>query len=520
MPGILGTTQATGVSKTANAMTDRGARATAIAQNISNNTSVGQARDLLTGMRDTLRAQNNGDETLLRLVHTTKTDQRMAFQSLNKKWGNSTRTLETKAALIAEFEKAGWDTTDLKAYLDPKTTRADRIRANEILRILENASTKAGTEGPDFRFNANETTNPWPEENTLRAPELGSGAFGSVQKMKFNGEPMAVKTLGAQNFQPVILDRLRGPHINRDKEVTAAFLKDDTNSVIQPKYFLVRVKQGDQEQQLMIKGGKEFKEWAKSQLWEPQTYDEDLGDYQPARQRANAPEIKITGLVMPLAQGTTLDTAVVNGVVNFSQTATSAMESLKQLARHGFVHGDIKPANLVSTTGGDLKLIDTGSMAKITKEAVNRPLPLPSDSLDKSTRPTTPHFTHPGHPPDFKKVGMEQDLFSMGVTLLETKLLNITKTLGPDEADDFKYAANQILDTIKKENDAPNAHSADTIRSEIQTQLEDLKSNYSQVFADGELDWAEGVVNTALAQTKPVVDREGWEGVLNNLQLP
>lgn len=520
MPGIIGNTQATGVSKTAHAMTDRGARATAIAQNISNNTSAGQARDLLTGMRDTLRAQNNGDETLLRLIHTTQTDQQMAFQSLNKKWGNSTRTLETKAALIAEFDKAGWDTSELKAYLDPKTTRADRIHANEILRILENASAKAESEGPDFRFDANETTNPWPEENTLRAPELGSGAFGSVQKMKFNGEPMAVKTLGAQNFQPVILDPLRGPHINRDKEVTAAFLKDDTNSVIQPKYFLVRVKQGDQEQQLMIKGGKEFKEWAKSQLWEPQTWDEDLCDYQPARQRANAPEIKITGLVMPLAQGTTLDTAVVNGVVNFSQTATSAMESLKQLARHGFVHGDIKPANLVSTTGGDLKLIDTGSMAKITKEAVNRPRPLPSDSFDKSTRPYTLHFSHPGHPPDFKKVGMEQDLFSMGVTLLETKLLNITKTLGPDEAEDFTYAADQILNTIKAQNESPNQNSADNIRNEIRTQLEELNSNYPQKFDDGELDWAEGVVNTALAQTKPVVDREGWEGVLNNLQLP
>lgn len=519
MPGIIGTTQSHGVSTATHRMDDRNARAGAIAQNISNNTSAGQARDLLTGMRDTLRAQNNGDETLLRLVHTTKTERPMAFESLNKKWGNSTRTLETKAALIAEFEKAGWDTSDLKAYLDPVTTRGDRIYANDILEILENASAKAETEGPDFRFDANETSNLWPEEITHLAPDLGAGTFGSVQKMKFNGEPMAVKTLGSKNFQPVILDPLQSTaHINRDKEVTAAFLKAETNSVIQPKYFLVQVKQGDQEQQLMVKGGKEFKEWAKSQLWEPQTWDEDLGDYQAARPRPNAPEIKITGLAMPLAQGTTLDRTVFNDEVKFSKTATSAMESLKQLARHGFVHGDIKPANLISTTGGDLKLIDTGSMAKMSKKPVDLLNPRPSDSFDKSTRPYTPHFSHPGHQPDFKKVGMEQDLFSMGVTLLETKLSNIAKNLPPDDADDFKDAANQILNTIKEENDAPSANSADTIRDEIRTQLEDLKYSHPGAFADGELDWAERVVGTALNQTRPAIDREEWAKVLTDLR--
>lgn len=514
MPGIIGTTQATGVSKATHGMDDRAARAGAIAQNISNNTSAGQARDLLTGMRDTLRAQNNGDETLLRLVHTTKTERMMAFESLNKKWGNSTRTLETKAALIAEFEKAGWDTTELKTYLDPVTTRGDHIYAADILTVLENASAKAETEGPDFRFEAGETTVPWAKENTRHAPDLGKGGFGSVQQMKFNGEPMAVKTLKEDEntlLPSISLDESQiTPHIKREREVTAAFIKSDTNSVIKPKYFMVQVTQHSGElEHLLVKGGKDFKEWAKSQLWDGET----------SRPRANAPTIHVTGLAMPLAEGKTLDSALKENRVNFKQTAESSLNSLIQLSRHGFVHGDIKPSNLILRNDGAIAMIDTGSMAKISEDAVNRRnFPRPSDSFDKFNRPTTKHYAHPGHPPDFKKVGMEQDLFSMGVTLLDTKLKNIAKTLGNENSEEFTNAANQILNTIKEENNAPDAHSAATIKNYIRSKLEDLQANYPEAFADGELDWAESVVGTALDQTSSAIDREEWANVLTDLR--
>ena len=128
----IGTTLAHGVSKTAVSMDNRQARGESIAQNIKNSTSQGQALDLLRGMRDALQTRmNNGStnrDTLVRLVHTTQTTgDNMAFQTLNKKWGNSTRTLETKAALLAEFETAGWDTTELHTYLDTITTRQDAM---------------------------------------------------------------------------------------------------------------------------------------------------------------------------------------------------------------------------------------------------------------------------------------------------------------------------------------------------------------------------------------------------------
>lgn len=510
----IGTTLAHGVSKTAVSMDNRQARGESIAQNIKNATSQGQAVDLLQGMRDALQTRmNNGStnrNTLIRLVHTTKTTQDMAFQTLNKKWGNSTRTLETKAALLAEFETAGWDTTELHTYLDTITTRQDRILEERIFTILDNAANKAQAEGPNIRVDNGQVTNPWSTDTTDQAPQIGAGAQGVVYQIKINDNPMVVKIFDQLKLPPPVqLDPEQNtPHIKRDLEVTAAFLKSQASSVIQPKYFLVTVTADGASQELLVKGGKDFKEWSKAQLW----------DSEAGRPRANPPQIQITGLAMPLAEGKTLDAAVGEKPVNFSQTAHSALNSLVQLARNGFVHGDIKPANLFVKNDGDLSLIDTGSMAKISKKADARLLPLPSDSFDKATRPTTPHFTHPGYPPDFKKVGMEQDLFSMGVTLLETKLLNIAKALRPDDAEEFTDVANQILNTINDENQSPDQSSAATIRIEIRAQLGDLKLSYPEVFSDGELDFAEKALNKALDQTQPVTNREVWNDVLSGIQ--
>ncbi len=510
----IGTTLTHGVSKAAISMDNRQARGESIAQNIKNTTSQGQAVDLLRGMRDAMQTRmNNGStnrDTLVRLIHTTKTTgDNMAFQTLDKKLGNSTRTLETKAALLAEFETAGWDTTELHTYLDTITTRQDRILEDRIFTILDNAANKAQAEGPNIRVDNGQTTNPWSADTTDHEPQLGAGAQGVVYQIKINDNPMVVKIFDKLKLPPPVqLDPQRTtPHIKRDLEVTAAFLKAQTSSVIQPKYFLVTVTANGADQELLVKGGKDFKEWSKAQLW-----DSEAGSL-----RANPPQIQITGLAMPLAEGKTLDAAVQENPVDFSQTANSALNSLVQLASNGFVHGDIKPANLFVKNNGELSLIDTGSMAKISKDAANRLVAQQGDSFDKATRPCTSHFTHPGHLPDFKKVGMEQDLFSMGVTLLETKLLNIAKTLEPDEAEDFTDVANQILNAIDEENQAPDQNSATTIRVEIRNQLADLKNSYPGAFSDGEFDWAENAVHKALDQTQPVTNREAWTAVLSGI---
>ena len=511
----IGSTQSHGVSKTAVSMNDRQARGTAIADNIKQSTTQGQATDLLRGMRDTMQTRiNNGTtnrNTLVRLAHTTKTrGDNMVFQTLDKKLGNSTRTLETKAALIAEFEAAGWDTTELHEYLDTITTRQDRILESRIFTILDNASKKADAEGPNIPIDPAQTTTPWSTDAIDHAPALGAGGQATAYKIKINNEPMVVKMYDSLKLPPPVqLDpQLTTPHIKRDTEVTAAFIIKDTRSVVSPSWFIARVTESNgEEKEILVKGGKDFKEWSKDQLW----------DKENNRAYQKPPKIQLIGLIMPNAGGKTLDETIIEKNVSFSQTAQSAFNALGQMASHGFVHGDIKPSNLIVKDTGDLALIDTGSMAKTTKHAKDRPF---SDSIsfDKKSRPTTPDHAHPGHSPDFKKVGMEQDLFSMGVTLLETKLGMIATQLDPDDAEEFIGAAQAIRDIIAEANTDPDEDSAMTIRDEIETQLKELENNYPQAFRDGEIRWAQSAINTALAQTEPITNRETWNNTLTGIR--
>jgi hypothetical protein len=511
----LGTTAARGISTTATPMTNRAARATVIAAGIKNTTSSGQATSLLLDMRDAMQTRmNNGTtnrDTLVRLAHTTKTGQEMAFQTLDKKWGNKTRTLETKAALIAEFEQAGWDTTELHEYLDTITTRQDRILESRICTILDNAAKKAEAEGPNITVDTQQITTPWNSNSIDHAPKIGEGGQASAYRLQINNEPVVVKIFDPLKLPPPVkLDPQRiSPHIKRDAEVTAAFIKGDASSVVKPSLFIARVTDSNNIQtEHLVKAGKDFKEWSKEQLW----------DEEANRPRQNPPTIQLTGLVMPLANGKTLNHTVLETNLSFTKTAESALNALNQMANHGFVHGDIKPSNLVVKQDGDLALIDTGSMAKITKRAAGAVI-MPADAyFDKASRPYTEDHTHPGHPPDFKKVGMEQDLFSMGVTLLETKIVSIAKNLAPDDAVEFLDAAQSIRDTIVEENAAPDQSSAKTIRDEINDQLNDLRSSYPDAFADGEIDCAVGFIETALNQNAPVLDREQWKGVLAGLK--
>jgi serine/threonine protein kinase len=192
------------------------------------------------------------------------------------------------------------------------------------------------------------------------------------------------------------------------------------------------------------------------------------------------------------------------------------------MAGHGFVHGDIKPANIITDEGGQISMIDTGSMAKISKRTATKPdaLRLDSDYFDKGTRPTTPGYTHPGYSASPNRVGLEQDLFGMGVTLLQTKLTGIAADLvsqgRADDAVDFLDTANTILDEIKEADDAND------LKAEIQSRLRDLERMYPGTLADRELNWATMCIGKALDQTKPAIDRPAWQAELAQLrkQLP
>ena len=222
---------------------------------------------------------------------------------------------------------------------------------------------------------------------------------------------------------------------------------------------------------------------------------------------------------MPLVEGQTLDNVVSS--VPFRKLAESTFTALTQLANHGFVHGDIKSANMI--VSDEIRLIDTGSMAKISKN-LNHLIAAKDDFFNKGTRPTTPEFTHPGYSPDFQTLGMEQDLFSAGVMLLNAKLLAIADHLESqglsDKASDFRDTSNTILNHIgdvNRNRDDVEGPPANSILTEINGQLAPLRADYSNYFRDGEADWALRCVNTALARTTPATNRDDWKNLLNQL---
>jgi serine/threonine protein kinase len=130
----------------------------------------------------------------------------------------------------------------------------------------------------------------------------------------------------------------------------------------------------------------------------------------------------IEGLILPKASGEELQhlqnhntPLTQNEVLSLSN---GLLNNLAQLALRGFVHGDIKPGNtFFNRDEGKVQFIDTGSLSKISKQ-----IPLIPDTLFARNRPHTRPYTHPFLETFFHKAGFEQDLYSVGITILVADL--------------------------------------------------------------------------------------------------
>lgn len=554
----LAQTNARGVSTNTAPLSDRAARAAAIGDNIrQSGTTKEEAVELLTRMRDGLQGRTG----LVRLIHTTKTKgPNMAFESFHKKWGNSTRTLETKAALISYFDLAGLDKKELNNYLDRITERGHRIQGAEIFRIL-NGSLADSNGAPLQPESAGERTrglqavvedlvqpqvdqqNPGPggeEQNPIAgqnppnplpsaqpkmsqpvleaqqsivhdiddydskgnyAPgqrnlqvlnqplaqvvsnadlqagnfamvqpeftlpqaidnagvdlsqktEIGKGGFGKAYEVTRNGEKVVLKMPLIENdvrkFPVVGLSSLsQMPRLARTREATAAYLKShQISNVCIPTDFLVHITRNGKSSFEVIRAGQDFKRWALAEL-----------------QNTPRPVIRIAGSIMPKAPGQGLEKLILSTAnkpsplssADLRSIATTSLQTLRQFADHGFVHGDIKPLNMIyDPAGKQLTLIDTGGLAKISKDPA-----LTEGTKFDASRGYTRLYSHPSTLAG-AKVAHEQDLFSMGLSLLESGLKSTGRT------HDWVQAS-QLIENLKK-----TENPAERIRAELRGKL-------------------------------------------------
>ena len=135
-------------------------------------------------------------------------------------------------------------------------------------------------------------------------------------------------------------------------------------------------------------------------------------------------------LVMEFIDGFPLDRVLEKGTLPFPRAcawAAHAAEALDVAHKRGVIHGDVKPANILITMDGKVKLTDFG-MARVAKR----------DSGD-SPLLGTPGYWCPeqimGRPQDARS-----DIFSLGVVLYE-----MVTGIKPFEADTLQGVCNRVL---------------------------------------------------------------------------
>lgn len=359
-----------------------------------------------------LRLINTGNENAP-LAFKRKTSLQIALQS--------GRNAETGEALLGLFEKAGYQTLELKSYLEQRGGRKlERGAIFNIIRRAQGAHESASGFGAVRRFNT----------DLVKGEKLGEGAYGVVSRATLDGTPILLKEF---KRQPVTVRLGPDGKLVRSKELTARYLsRGSETGILGPSEFIIReTVPGKPAEEWIVPGEKRFRDWCVDRLKRP---DGASPDWQP-------PTLEIVGLVLPEADGEDLS-RILSGTApltpkELSTLAVGLVANLEQLARRGFVHGDIKHANIFfDRAGGGVQFIDTGGLAKVSKRSAKE-----VETLFDGSRGHTNAYTHPLLSAGRRKGGFEQDLFSVGVTILVTDLRSTGRS---DEAKELLYLINSV----------------------------------------------------------------------------
>ena len=246
--------------------------------------------------------------------------------------------------------------------------------------------------------------------NVVKGSYIGEGAFGTVTHASFDGKEKVIKEfLNGKTF-PITLDttdpnQRNDPKLLRSPELTAAFLKQsESHAVVIPTHFIVREKDGTKTRELLVPlHDKEFRAWAKKQL------TDHVGDWNYS--------LEITGELQDVAPGEEVRKIINSGAAtegDLRKIAGGFLDALAALGKRGFVHGDIKPQNaFFDQATGKLKLIDTGSLAKVSKKIDDRP-----NTAFSVLRGATPDFTVPDKLT--AQLGFAHDLYATGISIIQT----------------------------------------------------------------------------------------------------
>ncbi len=158
-------------------------------------------------------------------------------------------------------------------------------------------------------------------------------------------------------------------------------------------------------------------------------------------------------IVLEFIDGGTVRDLLRKGPVPVEQAleiTTAVADALEEAAKHGVIHRDIKPDNIMLTASGRVKLADLG----LGKE-------LEGDALSLTERESvfgTPAYMSPEQAEDSRKADIRSDIYSLGATLVHVltghrpfegqSTYNILKRLGSERIPDPRTLRPEIPEAV------------------------------------------------------------------------
>ncbi len=417
-----------------------------------------EARDLLARLGNDL----NGKTGVVRLLHTSKADKEMKFQTAGGfkqmflNGGKLERSGDVIRALLAKASEGEAQLADFDAYLSRRGrsgVEAERVR-EEIQKLGVSMPTATVGSTPDealARLGMNFT----------RGELLGEGNFGKVYAFKHGSQSYVVKEPLKKNPELWRLqsqENANQPPANTNKALIvprhhSTTSEESSEDGDEPSGRILKAHQYsmiDEEVSgpaakakalKLARSGPAVAEWTKNyvpQLIRPSVYvvrEENTGSGEAryhavqggghvkswfSSQEASS-KFYVQRMVMPRAAGkpplvfqagANAPSQVNVKAADLPPMARAGLEALKNLSAHGFIHGDLKPDNMFwDSKNQSLSIIDTDGMKKISERAdPSKPQPLPEMG--------SAQYLHPMHGPK-AQLGAGRDLFAFGMSLLE-----------------------------------------------------------------------------------------------------
>ena len=343
--------------------------------------------------REQIDEQDNREPSFNHVVDDAPSYQRDNL-SMPKKLLNNEYNRESSESSVEDFRKQDlYASHPLMNFMLGQLGVKGDIKRDSSVRIsdIEN------------KFNHQEYVAPKPQnpQPVVRPPLI-------VEEDSFVEKPIIQERSKAQEQSAAA----SGHKLAREGVANASRVKD-LPQVITPSVYVVKETPAKGEAQFhAVSGPGRLKDWARTQ--------------------SVSSQFEVAGLLMPKAVGKQPvvykigkpDELDPPPTINVSRSdlksmTTSSLSLLKGLASHGFIHGDIKPENLIwNSDAKNLQLIDNDSLNKVSKH---------SDQVGSVMGTHTQMYLNPVAWTRSKgrinaQLGLGRDLFAVGMVMLETSL--------------------------------------------------------------------------------------------------